>query len=82
MLEHPDRNDPVERSLHIAIIDKLEADMRLNPLGAGTLAREKWPAFLFASRDPFPRNRNDKIDRRAVAGALASAPLIALPGGE
>jgi acyl-CoA synthetase (AMP-forming)/AMP-acid ligase II len=46
-----------------------------------TLAREKWPAYIFASREPFPRNDNDKIDRREVARRLADGPLIALAGG-
>lgn len=48
---------------------------------AGTLSREKWPAYIFASREPFPRNDNDKIDRHAVVRRLAHGPLIALAGG-
>jgi acyl-CoA synthetase (AMP-forming)/AMP-acid ligase II len=48
---------------------------------AGTLAREKWPAYIYVSREPFPRNDNDKIDRRAVARRLVEGPLIALAGG-
>lgn len=46
-----------------------------------SLSREKWPAYIFASREPFPRNDNDKIDRRAVTRRLASGPLIVLAGG-
>jgi acyl-coenzyme A synthetase/AMP-(fatty) acid ligase len=44
---------------------------------AVNLAREKWPAYIFASREPFPRNDNDKIDRRAVSQRLADRQLIA-----
>ena len=44
---------------------------------ADTLAREKWPAFIYASREPFPRNDNDKIDKRAVSRCLTGKPLIA-----
>jgi acyl-CoA synthetase (AMP-forming)/AMP-acid ligase II len=45
---------------------------------AVNLAREKWPSYIFASREPFPRNDNDKIDRRAVSERLADRQLIAL----
>jgi acyl-CoA synthetase (AMP-forming)/AMP-acid ligase II len=44
---------------------------------AGNLALEKWPSYIFASREPFPRNDNDKIDRRAVSQRLADRELIA-----
>ena len=44
----------------------------------GTLAQEKWPAYIFASREPFPRNDNDKINRRAVLRCLGGRALIAV----
>ncbi|WP_423391434.1 class I adenylate-forming enzyme family protein [Burkholderia sp. LMG 21824] len=47
-----------------------------------TLSEEKWPSFLFVSAAPFPRNANDKIVRRAVAGALVEASLITIQMAE
>lgn len=85
LLALPDRDDPADvpvGCIHgpIAGEDAGTIGVRVADALAGTLAREKWPAFLFASHAPFPRNANDKIDRGAVAHALRAAPLIALVG--
>ena len=49
MLEHPDRDDPVEASLEFAIVDELEADAVVEPRLAGAAAGDA--ELLFGQGD-------------------------------
>jgi acyl-CoA synthetase (AMP-forming)/AMP-acid ligase II len=40
------------------------------------LSVEKWPAFVYPADQPFPRNANDKISRRAVIAQIDPQALI------
>lgn len=43
---------------------------------ARSLSREKWPDWIFASAEPFPKSGNDKVLKTAVARLVADAELI------
>lgn len=42
------------------------------------LSEEKWPDYLFMSREPFPKSANDKLIKPAVLAMIEHAHLITL----
>ncbi|EIV93555.1 class I adenylate-forming enzyme family protein [Frankia sp. QA3] len=45
-----------------------------------SLAREKWPDFVYATASPFPRSANGKIMRGEVAKGIDHAAVVELTG--